>query len=356
MHYATFEPALASSDAWLNRNQMPIAYFQSYLDLARDIGLDPKKIMQDLGIPAQILDAPDNRISIQKYFLLMQLIANHSGDYSLGFELGLRLPPTAHGHLSFALLCAPDLKDALSLAQRFWHLRSSGNYFSLDVQDGQCAISFYADPAMPTLYQQVTLEATVIGFYLALQFLCGATWQAEIWFSNPEPDYFARYKDRFAMVSYSKPACQIRFAAQWLETRFVTHHPHALKAAIELCERENVLFSQNAEDIVGQVRSKIVLGSEGYPSAEDIAAHLNLTPRTLRRKLQLDHTGYKQLLEEARLRDALTMLGTTKLDIQAIAQRLGYNNPANFSRAFRAWRGVSPRSYRLGDAADSTEA
>ena len=331
---------------------MPIAYFQGYLDLARDSGLDPAQLLCDIGVSEQVLASPDNRISVHKYFLLMQAVINQQGDYSLGYQLGLRLPPTAHGHLSFALLCAPDLNAALALAQRFWHLRSSGNYFSIDHQSDLCAISFYADPAMPAIYRQITLEATVIGFYLALQFLCGGDWHADIWFSTSEPDYFQRFKDQFGTVSYQKPTCQIRFDARWLAHRIVTHHEHALNAAIEHCERENALFCQNTADIVGQVRSKLVLSAQSYPSSEDIAAQLNLTPRTLRRKLQQDHTSYKQLLEEARQRDALTMLNTTTLGIHAIAERLGYNNPANFSRAFRSWLGVSPRGYRQGHEVD----
>ena len=351
MQYASFDPTQSSTDAWLNRNQMPIAYFQSYLDLAHDLGLDSAQLVRDIGVSEQTLASADNRISVHKYFLLMQIIIAHQGDYSLGYELGLRLPPTAHGHLSFALLCTPDLAAALALAQRFWHLRSSGNYFSLDHQSDLCALAFYADPAMPKVYQQVTLEATVIGFYLALQFLCGSDWQAEIWFSCPEPDYFQRFKPQFSSVRYGKPACQIRFDARWLGHRIVTHHPHALNAAIEHCERENILFCQHAADIVGQVRSKIVLSPHGYPSAADIAAQLNLSPRTLRRKLQQERSSYKHLLEEARQRDALTMLSTTPLSIHAIAARLGYNNPANFSRAFRSWQGSSPRDYRYHDEA-----
>ncbi|WP_366918155.1 AraC family transcriptional regulator [Algiphilus sp.] len=31
---------------------------------------------------------------------------------------------------------------------------------------------------------------------------------------------------------------------------------------------------------------------------------------------------------------------------------LGYRSPANFTRAFRNWAGVSPGAYRKGDGAD----
>jgi AraC-like DNA-binding protein len=33
--------------------------------------------------------------------------------------------------------------------------------------------------------------------------------------------------------------------------------------------------------------------------------------------------------------------------IAQIAVRLGYSDPSHFSRAFRRWEGISPRSYRF---------
>lgn len=56
--------------------------------------------------------------------------------------------------------------------------------------------------------------------------------------------------------------------------------------------------------------------------------------------------GFQQLLDEARKRDAIKMLQSTSLTVEQIAQRLGYTDPANFSRAFKKWTGDNPSSYR----------
>jgi YesN/AraC family two-component response regulator len=45
------------------------------------------------------------------------------------------------------------------------------------------------------------------------------------------------------------------------------------------------------------------------------------------------------LLDEARKRDAIKLLQNTSLTIEQIASRLGYTDPANFSRAFKKWTG-----------------
>ena len=52
------------------------------------------------------------------------------------------------------------------------------------------------------------------------------------------------------------------------------------------------------------------------------------------------------------LRDALrgTSADYTKipsrLTVEAIAQRLGFSEPTSFSRAFRRWTGMTPRTFR----------
>jgi len=51
-------------------------------------------------------------------------------------------------------------------------------------------------------------------------------------------------------------------------------------------------------------------------------------------------------LRELRLREAHRQLAETTLDIQTIAQDVGYSSGANFSTAFRERFGLSPRQFR----------
>ena len=73
---------------------------------------------------------------------------------------------------------------------------------------------------------------------------------------------------------------------------------------------------------------------------------MHLTPRTLRRRLQEQGYSYQQLLEEARRRDSLQLLADRDREIRRIGELLGYANPANFTRAFKGWTGLSPREWR----------
>ena len=66
----------------------------------------------------------------------------------------------------------------------------------------------------------------------------------------------------------------------------------------------------------------------------------------MRRKLQSQGSNYKKLLEDARRRDAITLIDSHDIEIAKVALMLGYTNPANFSRAFKQWTGSTPSQYR----------
>ena len=82
----------------------------------------------------------------------------------------------------------------------------------------------------------------------------------------------------------------------------------------------------------------MVLTEQGYPHPEALAERLHISARTFRRRLQMQGVSYQGLLEEARRRDALVLLEKPNIEIQKIAELLGYNNPANFTRALKNGR------------------
>ena len=112
---------------------------------------------------------------------------------------------------------------------------------------------------------------------------------------------------------------------------------------------ENEMASQAAaRTFAGIVRHELMkLANEGrYPSLEAFAERMNLSPRTLVRKLAGEDTSYKQLSNEIRLRLATELLDRTHFSIKQIATRVGFTNANSFSRAFKAVRGETPVEWR----------
>lgn len=79
-----------------------------------------------------------------------------------------------------------------------------------------------------------------------------------------------------------------------------------------------------------------------------VARDLGLSRQTLYRRLRQEGVTFDQLLDRLRRRLALRMLGQEGLSVKDAAYRLGFADPAAFSRAFKRWTGESPRAYRSG--------
>jgi len=85
---------------------------------------------------------------------------------------------------------------------------------------------------------------------------------------------------------------------------------------------------------------------EGEVTIDKLASKLNISRRTLQRRLSDRDTNFLSILQEVRSKVALRYLSDSRLSITEIAFLLGYADQGSFSSAFKSWHGVSPRDYR----------
>ena len=97
---------------------------------------------------------------------------------------------------------------------------------------------------------------------------------------------------------------------------------------------------------VDKVRQLIVARPGYFPDIDYVAEKLNMTSRTLRRKLARENSSFQDILAEVRYELAREYLATSTLPLEEISVLLGYSAPGNFSNAFKRWHGSSPRAYR----------
>ncbi len=92
-----------------------------------------------------------------------------------------------------------------------------------------------------------------------------------------------------------------------------------------------------------------------HPTRERVAKRLNISARTLQRRLNDWGVTFEELVDEYRRDRALRLLMRADHSVLEIAYSLGYSDPAHFTRAFKRWQGVSPRIYRNAIAAGLVE-
>lgn len=86
--------------------------------------------------------------------------------------------------------------------------------------------------------------------------------------------------------------------------------------------------------------------ASGVIRIERVARALGCSRQTLYRRLKAEGLTFAQVLDDLRRRRALKLVRDHALSVKEIAWRLGFSDPAAFSRAFKRWTGKSPRALR----------
>ena len=92
-------------------------------------------------------------------------------------------------------------------------------------------------------------------------------------------------------------------------------------------------------------RLEPMLGS-GPVRIGGIAREMGLSRQTLYRRLKAEGTSFEKVLDALRRRLGLRLIREEKISVKEAAWRLGFSDPAAFSRAYKRWTGKSPRGPR----------
>lgn len=127
-------------------------------------------------------------------------------------------------------------------------------------------------------------------------------------------------------------------------------HPRASRvlAALVTDHAERKLSAMSVgDDLTSRLRRAI---RDGLPAAAigvaELAAAVDLTPRTLQRRLGEQGTSVRALVDGERRSVALRRIRDRGASLTDIALVLGFAELSAFSRAFVRWTGTPPREYR----------
>jgi AraC-like DNA-binding protein len=86
--------------------------------------------------------------------------------------------------------------------------------------------------------------------------------------------------------------------------------------------------------------------SRKLPGAGAVARELNMSTRTLHRRLTAEGASFQQIKDDFRRELAVHYISRPELSIDAIAALMGFQDSSAFYRSFKKWTGVSPGRYR----------
>ena len=335
---------------WLEPGFHP-TYARLLCSMLRSRGVDIAPILAGSGLSWDGLIKGNAGINFVQIRHIIQAALEFSNTPALGLVLGSATPASAHGPVGYAALAAQDVAQALSLFGTYARLRIG----ALDLRMVQECEGEGEQICRIVMREQFDLadvrificEASLVVIVRLLETILGQSLpQLTYYLPYPAPAWQGEYGHHLAGTCQFDATClEIRLPGALLHAPCLTADPQALAWARKDCEH-GLAQLQREGDITQQVRLRLMDCDGNYPTSSALALDLNMSLRTLVRKLARQGTSYQALLDEARKELAQWYLQHTNYPVERIAERLGYQDTSNFSRCFKRWFGVTPSQAR----------
>lgn len=331
----------------------PARYALQLLDLLESWGIARADVLRRAGVAADSLmptrdDA--HRLKLAEADAIFAAAREIAGRSDLGFEFGLRLKPTAHGLLGYALIGCSDVDALWRLAARQQYHLTEAFRLHYEPFAGGGRATYTPVVPMPPDRLAFNLELFAVSTRVTLGLLLGERLPAfDIRLSMAAPAHRARYDTlapaRFVFEPRGTPGVVVTMDRAMLALPLPMAAPGVVRGVerhlAALAPRDDARASWAA--LVGQIARHV----EGAPlTLKGVAAQLGVSARTVDRRLAAEGVRFGALCDEVRFERARELLRRGELGVAQVAERLGYRDAANFSRAFRRHAGISPSAFQ----------
>jgi AraC-like DNA-binding protein len=333
-----------SAGATEDSHTVPGAVLFSLVELVAHWGVSPEELLAPFRVTPAAIAQPLARFPRELYLALTERARALTAEPALGLFWGLQMRVSTFGYLGFALMTTATLRGAIELAIQFVSLGATADAMHLFVEGDMASLVLDEHPDCGSVRDVIGLGRLVALWKMAE----GITGRAldgvgEVPFA--EPPYMSRFAERFPPVRFGQPKLRLVLNAELLDYPLVMANPLSHQLALEQCALELKEHSAIGR-LVRTVRGLLWTTEGVVRTPADVARAVQMSPRTLRRKLTEGGTSLSTLLDEDRRERALLRLRSTDLSIAEIGERLGFHNTQNFERAFRRWTGTTPAAYR----------
>jgi AraC-like DNA-binding protein len=343
-----FLSAIPAPSARAEPGTVAICFVTAALEAVRARGLDPDELLVEVGLSPALLQIPQARVSAEHYGKLWRLISLTLDDEFFGQD-ARRMKAGSFAMLCHSVLGCKSLGHALERSLRFYGLILDDFSGTLGREAGEAKILLRA--------RNTGRAARTFGHEVLLLLLHGAAcWlvgrripilRAE--FSYPEPAHSAEYRLMFCNdLSFDHPLTGIAFDACYLELPIV-QDGQSVKEFLRTAPENIVTKYKNGSSVSARLRRRLreLLPGE-VPDFDTLAAELNMTAATMRRRLHEEGASYQGIKDQLRRDLAISYLSHSNRSVMDIALELGFSERSAFHRAFQKWTGASPGEFRRG--------
>ncbi len=312
--------------------------------------IESADLLRASGIDPGVLSDPDSRVPLKNYAVLYNTLLQQLGDE--GFALFSKpLPVGTFEFLCRSMVSSKTLAEALDRGSRF---------LRLVLPDLEVTIARSRDMAEIRIVETRPLRRSpddpcrVFAFEWLLRLLHGlACWLvgrelhlSSVRFPYSRPAHATDYDLIYTPHSIFGGQKLIASMNANLLDLPIRRDDDALEGFLEGAPGKITMLYRRDREMVHQVRDLLTKTFPEPITLDDAARKLNLSSRTLHRRLQEEDSSFRAIKDAVRRDLALSYIEKSNQPIAKIAASLGFSEPSTFFRAFQTWTGIAPTVYR----------
>ncbi|MBL4827516.1 MAG: AraC family transcriptional regulator [Spongiibacteraceae bacterium] len=360
--YTLLNTSGASINHKTEKEVVPLKYVRTILNVATAQGYDIEKLIGSVDCSFDLLDHsidPDNKVSARTYSLIYSQVISVLQDEFFGLNLKQKIYPGTFRMLCLTIIHCRTLERAIKRSAEFTEFcrRLSGLPLIetnplVQLDENTTEYRFLSNDII--LKKQPEHRLMQIAHSLAIwrrfcSWLIGKNIELKaVSFQSPEPADKQLLQQMFSCkLHFNQQSNGFHFPSSYLQAQLVQTE-ESLKDFLRDAPY-HLLASKEEDDKSLLAQMKRIVGndfSRGFPNIAQVSGQLNMSVRTLRRRLNEVGTTYQQFKDNLRCDAAIRYLSRPELKIISVSALLSFDEPSAFHRSFKKWTGMTPGEYR----------
>lgn len=316
------------------------------VEAAAQRGASAAALLEALGVTRDELIDPEHRIPASRVFAAWEIAEAATGDATLPIVVGRQASIQRFGMLGYALYTSYTVADAIAALSRYHLLINDSGTWDVEARPGGVVVTWHRG-GEPARGRRLANEQALASFIeIGRETAEGSLEVLEVWLERAAPASVTAHHDYFGTrIHWSSPTSAVHLSPASLSHKprganklLAEHFMAQADAAIARVAKRDSWTARTAKVISERLPS-------GIPTSTTIAGVLEVSERTLRRRLQEEGTGFAELVTSVQRERAKDLLasGTAVRDAAFAA---GFADATAFSRAYRRWTGTAPSAAR----------
>lgn len=313
---------------------------------ARQLGVDPRRILEHHGVDPLTVGDPDHLLQCKSLVDILEYSSELFDDPLFGLHLANLQEPDVFGCVAALARAAPTVREGLQKLAEFLPVAHSPES-AIELREthdvAELRLGVRADLGVndQAQYQSLLLNLKFMKMLAGPEF---RPTYAHLAVDARQHDLGEIESIIGCRVHTQAPVNMLGFSAHTLDRAVPTANKLLYRLIGGYLDRVKTASRTTiVERVEDYVRGAL---PSGDCSIERCARKLGMSVRTVQSRLSEADLRFSDIVERQRIQMARVLLSEDALSLDEIALFLGYSEQTSFGRAFKRWTGMTPQRFR----------